>query len=187
MVIVAGATRVETDPLKIESATHLILSGVGSFDEGVEAIQTCGLKNLIGKEGGPFPLPMLGICLGMQLLGLKSEEGNRTGLGLIASSSVGLAKLGVPSIPSVGWSRLKILKDDPILFDVPSDARFYFSHSYGMVAVPPENLIATPKDHPSFAAIIRKNNCWGVQFHPEKSLRYGLKILKNFLCYSPKT
>ena len=181
MLLFAGAGSVEVEEVPSKKITHLILCGVGSFDHGMASLGRTQWSDCLRSGLQTKKLPIMGICLGMQVLGEGSEEGTQPGLGWIPARSKHLASLGATTVPHVGWQRLEILKYDPLFEGLPGDARFYFSHSYGMHPVPPEYLLATPADGPRFAAVVRKGNTWGVQFHPEKSLRHGLRILTNFL------
>jgi glutamine amidotransferase len=185
MIFSIGVTRIETNSSRLKAATHLILPGVGSFDTGIEVLQKNEIANKLQIESEKNPIPILGICLGMQMLGKGSEEGNLPGLGWIPARCRHLRGMGMGVVPHVGWETLNILKTDPLFAGLDEGARFYFSHSYGMDAVPSEYLLATPARGPSFAAVVRKGNAWGVQFHPEKSLRHGMKILSNFLNFRP--
>jgi glutamine amidotransferase len=185
MLLLSGAEQVEEGERKIGQSSHVILCGVGAFDAGVAALQQTGTGQILAgllQEGN---IPVLGICLGMQMLGQGSEEGSQAGLGWMPARCRHLGGMGVGVVPHVGWETLNILKPDPLLAGLDEGARFYFSHSYGMDEVPPEYLLATPARGPSFAAVVRKGNAWGVQFHPEKSLRHGIKILSNFLNFCP--
>ena len=168
-------------PSKNDCPSHVILCGVGAFDAGRGLLREVGVSLRLEQELHEGGKPVLGVCLGMQMLGEGSEEGTLPGLGWIPARSKHLASLGATTVPHVGWQRLELVKNDPLFEGLPGDARFYFSHSYGMHPVPPEFLLATPAEGPRFAAVVRKGNAWGVQFHPEKSLRYGLRILTNFL------
>ena len=185
MLLASGAHRVETEPEKIPESSHFILCGVGAFDGGIAVLREKKADILLRDFLERKNPPVLGICLGMQMLGEGSEEGTLPGLGWIPAPSKHLASLGVATVPHVGWQRLTILQNDPLFKGMAGDARFYFSHSYGMNPVPPEFLLATPAEGPKFAAAVRKGNAWGVQFHPEKSLRHGLRILTNFLNFRP--
>lgn len=167
------------------SSTHLILCGVGAFDQGMLLVRrNQTYPNLAALLAGAKN-PILGICLGMQMLGEGSEEGNLPGLGWIPARCRHLRGMGMGVVPHVGWKTLNILKPDPLLAGLDEGARFYFSHSYAMDRVSSDYLLATPARGPSFAAVVRKGNAWGVQFHPEKSLRHGMKILSNFLNFHP--
>lgn len=176
---IASASHVDT------SSTHLILCGVGAFDQGMLLVRQNQRHPDLSALLEGAKVPTLGICLGMQMLGEASEEGNLPGLGWISARCRHLRGMGMGVVPHVGWETLNILKPDPLLAGLDEGARFYFSHSYGMEGVPSEYLLATPARGPSFAAVVRKGNAWGVQFHPEKSLRHGMKILSNFLNFSP--
>lgn len=168
-----------------KAVSHVILCGVGSFDEGLRHIDESNLRDELMENLQNLRIPILGICLGAQMLGGSSEEGKRSGLGWIKARTTHLKSQGLEMVPHVGWQQLTILKEDPLFEGLAPDARFYFSHSYGMVDVPADQKLAVPSKGPSFAAVVRKGNAWGVQFHPEKSLRHGMQILSNFLRFRP--
>ena len=167
----------------INQADKLILPGVGSFDYGVANLQSSGLFDLIIKKAKQGT-PLLGICLGAQLLGIKSEEGLLNGLGLIDMQVVKFNRNLLSDnlkIPHMGWSDVIISKTDSTIFgsftEIP---RFYFVHSYHFQPNHPELVSSTAHYGYSFAASIEKENVFGVQFHPEKSHRFGLAVLKQF-------
>ncbi|MFC1558949.1 imidazole glycerol phosphate synthase subunit HisH, partial [candidate division KSB1 bacterium] len=123
--------------------------------------------------------PLLGICLGKQLLMEKSEEGESVeGLGLVKGKVIKFEK--GKKIPHIGWNQIKIKKQVPILKNIPDGTFFYFVHSYYAVPDSPENVITATDYEGEFPSIVGRDNIYGIQFHPEKSQTYGLEILKNF-------
>tara|TARA_B100000401_G_C52701798_1_gene669498 strand:+ start:17 stop:670 length:654 start_codon:yes stop_codon:yes gene_type:complete len=177
------SSNVITKPEQIVDAHKIILPGVGSFDHGVKALTDL---NLIGsiKEAANKGIPLLGICLGMQLLGNKSEEGNLEGLGLIPGSSIKFNFRDIDSkyrIPHMGWNFISPHdRDHPFLSSLDVNSRFYFVHSYHFV---PENMkhsIAKTSYGLEFTSIISSANVHGTQFHPEKSHKFGIQLLSNF-------
>ncbi|MFW6022361.1 MAG: imidazole glycerol phosphate synthase subunit HisH [Halanaerobiaceae bacterium] len=164
----------------IRKADGIILPGVGAFGEGMNNLRKMGFEEVIMEEvdaGKPF----LGICLGMQLLLDSSEEAEGVpGLGLIPGEVVKFEKEKVGKIPHMGWNQLNVVKDDPIYNEL--DGRnFYFVHSYYVAPESDEYTIArTGYGKTEFASVVRKNNVWGMQCHPEKSSQVGLQTLRNF-------
>ena len=167
---------------KIRDASHVILPGVGSYKSGMEKIKRklpidC-LENEILKKGKPF----LGICLGMQVLSTVGYEfGKYQGLNWVEGE---VKKLDVKKsiLPHVGWNEVKAKSKNNILFNnIDTDENFYFVHSYYFNSFNKKNILATSIYEETFASAIRKDNVFGVQFHPEKSQKSGMKLLKNFL------
>ncbi|OGY67434.1 MAG: imidazole glycerol phosphate synthase, glutamine amidotransferase subunit [Candidatus Harrisonbacteria bacterium RIFCSPLOWO2_02_FULL_45_10c] len=170
---------------EIEKADRLILPGVGAFPDGMKNLEKLGIIDVLKKEALEKEKPFLGICLGMQLLAAEGEENILTkGLGWVPGK---VKRLQVDErkfrIPHVGWDDV-IPKKDGMLFKAVKQPVFYFVHSYHLV---PEDssVIAGVCDYgESFAAAIQKDNIFGVQFHPEKSQKNGLAVLKNFLDFT---
>ena len=169
-------------PEVINKSDALLLPGVGAFGEGMDNLKKKGLDKIIKKniaEGKPF----LGICLGLQLLFSCSEENKGVeGLDLIKGSVQKFSLSDVPKIPHIGWNQVDFGKsDDPLFTGLTDNNNLYFVHSF---FVEPEDegvvLGKTTYGNKDFASIIRKDNIWGIQCHPEKSSKVGLKILKNF-------
>jgi len=170
-----------------KACSHLILPGVGHFRTGMENLNSLGLTNVLTKELLEKKKPILGICLGMQLLAKESEEGNYKGLGFIDGS---VKKMDPPDpgarIPHVGWNKFSVTRHCALLKNIAPDDRFYFVHSYGL-PIAGSNYEAAVLQYygSSICAIIEQNNFVGVQFHPEKSHDQGLKIFRNFYdCYA---
>jgi glutamine amidotransferase len=170
---------VTRDPAVIASASHLILPGVGAFGDGMKAIRERGLDRVMTEEIAKGK-PLLGICLGMQLLASRGEEGGSyEGLGCIPGV-VKLLSAGELRIPHVGWNDV-IPKAGENLFVGTEPNIFYFVHSFALVTDEASDVIATCEYGSPFAAAVRRGNVMGVQFHPEKSQASGLRLLKNFL------
>lgn len=171
----------------IEKADKLILPGVGNFAEAMDRICALGMKGILDHKVLTDRIPILGICLGMQILTDYSEEGNCEGFGWIHAEtkkfnsdimSTSDCRL---KIPHMGWDYLKIERESHIVEGVQQRDRFYFVHSYYVQCKNRENVIAKTEYGHVFDTVIQKDNIVGTQFHPEKSLKYGMKILKNFL------
>ena len=180
-----GAEAVVTsDPKTLASAEKIILPGVGSFDRAIESLDQLGLievlNDLVLRQGRL----VLGICLGMQLLGRSSEEGGRKGFGWIAAETVRFRFEGEDArlkIPHMGWTGLVPCRPSALLADLDSDPRFYFVHSYHFRCDHEEDVVATASYGFPFHAAVERGNILGTQFHPEKSHRFGLRVLKNFV------
>ena len=154
-----------------------ILPGVGSFKSAMDIFNVSGLKEFILNEVEYKQKPILGICLGMQLLFNSSTEGGgANGLGLIEGDIEKLESLEL-KVPHVGWNQVTILKENILM--PPSNKDFYFDHSF-YVHTPDKNILGTSEYIQKFASVVNKGRVFGLQFHPEKSQIYGTKIVKNF-------
>ena len=167
--------RLTDDPVEIAEADRVILPGVGAAAHAMALIDRKGLRNVLKA----FHRPLLGICLGQQLLFERSEEGNAEGLGLLPGSVTRLpASKRTPS-PHMGWAKLSGLARSPLLEGVGEDSYVYFVHSY--VCPVDESTIATADYGRPFAAMVARGAISGCQFHPERSGAVGARILSNFL------
>jgi len=173
---------VSSDPKEIEAADKIIFPGVGAFDNGMNNLLNSGLIPLLEKKVKDQSIPILGVCLGMQLFAGGSEEGKEKGLGWIEGEVVKFKFQDSNfKIPHMGWNTIDIKKTDPVFNEMPKETRFYFVHSYHFVCDDKKNVLATTNYGYDFESIIRKDNIWGVQFHPEKSHKFGMQLLKNFV------
>jgi imidazole glycerol-phosphate synthase subunit HisH len=171
-------SRVTTDAATLRAATHVILPGVGAAADCMERLRGAGLIETIRG----LRQPLLGVCVGMQLLFESSEEGNVACLGLLPGCVHRFAdREGLP-VPHMGWNQLEFARPSPLLDDVASGDHVYFVHSY--CAPVNENTIATTTYGERFAAIVRRGNVFGAQFHPERSAQAGALVLRNFLLVS---
>ena len=170
---------ITSDQDKIRNADKLILSGVGSFDTGVQNLKVMGLTDILNKKVLDEKTPVLGICLGMQLMGTRSDEGRSNGLGWINAETVKFTDKNY-RIPHMMWNDVKILKESSLFNGSGLNPKFYFAHSYYIKMESLENVVATTSYGIEFVSVIEKNNIMGVQFHPEKSHRFGMELLKNF-------
>jgi glutamine amidotransferase len=179
---VGHACEIVKEPEQVAGAPRVILSGVGAFDHGMTQLRERGFIDAVA-ERLRAGVPVLGICLGMQLLCRRSEEGELPGLGWMAADVKRFRLEQSPQlkVPHMAWSELTIARDNPLL---PKDAglqRFYFVHSYHVVCDDPGDTIAEATYGYPFTAGFRRDNLFGVQFHPEKSHRFGMALLKRFL------
>lgn len=166
---------------QLQKIDKLILPGVGSYDTGVMALKCNGLYDAIRDFATLKKKPILGICLGMQLLGNSSEEGSMMGLGLIDFNVVRFKECGL-KIPHMGWNYVENKRDDKLGgIGYNGEDRFYFVHSYHAVCNDINNVWLTSYYGYDFVAAVNKDNIYGVQFHPEKSHKYGKKIIKWFV------
>ena len=168
---------------EIQAADKLILPGVGSFDAGMQKLNRSGLVDAIKKHAVAHEKPVLGICLGMQMLGRKSEEGKESGLSLLSFENKRFDFNGKKDlkIPHMGWNITTTqLKDDPIVQNLDPMQRYYFVHSYHAVCDSKENVLMRCEYGYSFAAAVKNKNIYGFQFHPEKSHKFGMALLENF-------
>ncbi|MDB4665063.1 imidazole glycerol phosphate synthase subunit HisH [Verrucomicrobia bacterium] len=170
----------------ISEASHFILPGVGAFDTGIKRMKESDGFNELCRQVLEFKKPLLGICLGMQLLTQRSEEGVEKGLGWIDGETkrFDFSKINFASkalkIPHMRWNEIEASESDPLLGGYEQTPRFYFVHSYHVCCNNSQESIATTVHGIKFTSCIRRDNVMGVQFHPEKSHRYGLKVLENF-------
>jgi glutamine amidotransferase len=170
-----------TTPDDLARAEKILLPGVGAFDHGMSMLENAGLIPTLRARVADG-VPVLGICLGMQLLGRGSEEGQRRGLDLLDAHSVRFSGDHLPGfrVPHMGWSELRYRRASPLFANFEERARFYFVHSYHLVCADPEDVLATAEYGGEFTAIVQRGNVWGAQFHPEKSHRFGMRLLGNF-------
>lgn len=164
-----------TDPEKLRAASHVILPGVGAAADCMGRLQKAGLVETIrGLEQ-----PLLGICVGMQLLFDSSEEGDVQCLGLLPGRVRRLPDRGNLPVPHMGWNQLEFKDKTPLLNDIRPGDYVYFVHSY---AAPVSELtLATTQYGDPFSAVVRRGNVYGAQFHPERSARIGAQMLRNFV------
>ena len=166
----------------IAKASKLILPGVGAFDRGMNQIKSLGLMDILNKKVKDDRTPILGICLGMQLLTHGSEEGVEKGLGWIDAHTIKFDFEGRNNlrVPHMGWNNTHF-HSDAILFDnMYDEARFYYVHSYHVICNDNNDCVATCQYGINVCAAIQNSNVFGTQFHPEKSHKFGQVILKNF-------
>jgi glutamine amidotransferase len=168
-------THVTTDAATITQAARVILPGVGAAADAMQRLRNSGIAELLPT----LKQPVLGICLGMQLLFSRSEEGTTDCLGVMPETVRRLRPSPGLPVPHMGWNQLEPLRDDPLLEGIARNDYVYFVHSY---AVPVSAVTLATSDYGiPVSAVVRKGNFWGAQFHPERSARTGARLLANFL------
>jgi glutamine amidotransferase len=178
-----GSAKRISSPDEVLVAKKLLIPGVGAFDYGMEKLVSRDLVpalNTVAREAG---IPVLGICLGMQLMCRSSEEGVLPGLGWIdaevrhftVSKAVGLR------VPHMGWNTLRVIRENPLVSSDAEEKRFYFVHSYKVACNDPADPIALTQYGEDFVAAFQRKNIFGVQFHPEKSHRFGMELVRRFV------
>lgn len=174
-------SQISADPSVIARADKLLLPGVGAFDAGMENLERSGLIPVLNKRVLEDRVPTLGICLGMQLMTRSSEEGARQGLGWIEAEALRF-RMNDPSlkVPHMGWNRVMPVRPSPLTGDLPDEPRFYFVHSYYVRCCDPADVLLTTPFGEEFHSAFQHGNVAGVQFHPEKSHKFGMALLRNF-------
>ena len=177
----AGAkAKISGDPRDLAAADKLLLPGVGHFDYGMKKLRESGLVDALNAFALEAKKPVLGICLGSQILGKGSEEGDAPGLGWIDMECRRLPSAEGIRIPHMGWNALDIQQESVLFADRQPDARYYFVHSYYMNCAREDDVVATARHGIDFTCAVQRGNIYGTQFHPEKSLRHGLAVLRAF-------
>lgn len=167
--------KVSSDPEEIAAARRVILPGVGSAKDAMQRLKSRGIAELLPQ----LKQPVLGICLGMQLLFRDSEEGPAECLNILPDSIRRLTPSPGKPVPHMGWNQITKLKDDPLLEGIAPDDYVYFVHGYA--APVGATTLASTEYGETVSAVVRRDNFWGVQFHPERSAKPGARILANFL------
>jgi len=182
-----GETSIITsDPYVIEQASRLILPGVGSFDSGMNHLTELNLISSLNKRVIQDKVPILGICLGVQIMTKSSMEGILKGLGWFDAYTVKFELEGSPNkyvLPNMGWRKVSIKKEIPLFDGLDDDSWYYFVHNFHLATHNNELISMTSEYGYDFAASLTNDNILGVQFHPEKSHKYGLRLLDNFIKY----
>lgn len=174
---------ISADPDAIRNADKLILPGVGAFDQGMTNLAERNLIPILNKKVLEDRCPILGICLGMQLLTIRSEEGKLSGLRWIDAETRRFSFKSENTflkIPHMGWNAVKSLQTNSLFRGYDVAPRFYFVHSYHVCCNNKEDILATSFHGYEFTAAVGRDNIMGTQFHPEKSHRYGMHLLQNF-------
>lgn len=180
---VGASCSVARDPEELAGADKIIFAGVGAFDHGMTALNAGGWRKALEAAARERKVPLIGICLGMQILCKTSEEGRLPGLSWIDADVLRFCQDGPGGlrVPHMGWNTLKICRDNPLIPPANEEYRFYFVHSYRVTCHRREDVIAVADHGGEFVAAFQRENIFGVQFHPEKSHRFGMALLKRFL------
>jgi glutamine amidotransferase len=173
---------VTSDPTEIAAATKMILPGVGSFDQGMRNLNKLNIKDIINRRVIEDKIPVLGICLGMQLMTSGSEEGKLEGLGWIDAETIRFRfeDSSRYKSPHMGWNFIRQQKESRLMKDMLPESRFYFVHSFYVRSNNPGDILTSTVYDKEFTSSFEKENIIGVQFHPEKSHKFGMALLKNF-------
>jgi imidazole glycerol-phosphate synthase subunit HisH len=171
---------ITSDINEIKKAKKLILSGVGSFDNGIENLKELGVIEILNQKVFEEKVPILGICLGMQLMTKSSEEGVSAGLGWVDAQVKKFVSDDL-KIPHMGWNIVKHQKKSKLFNEQKNEKRFYFVHSYYVDCNDKKNIMTTTPYTHNFTSSYEKDNIVGVQFHPEKSHKFGMNLIKNFV------
>lgn len=182
---------ISRDPSVIAKADKLVLPGVGAFDQGMENLHKYGLREILDERVLGARVPVLGICLGMQLMTKSSEEGSTRGLGWIDARTIYFKKEHEAEttdmrLPHIGWNFVDTTGQHPLLSDLPEDPRFYFVHTYRVVCDDPRDVMLSAQyGAVPFTAAFARDNIAGIQCHPEKSHKFGMQVFTNFARWTP--
>jgi glutamine amidotransferase len=179
MNIEAGVAKSAAD---LEGATRIVLPGVGAFDEAMDLLEKSGMRPRLTELVKDRRVPVIGVCVGMQILAQSSEEGSRPGLGWIDGEVKHFKSLGGPElpVPHMGWNDVQPGAGQQLFGGLEIDSRFYFLHSFYFRCQRAEDVAASSLYGADFACAVHRDNIYGVQFHPEKSHHFGARLLKNF-------
>lgn len=173
---------ISSDKNLIDKASHLVLPGQGAFADGINNIRKLKLDEIIYQQVLKKRKPILGICLGMQLMADKGyENGEHQGLGLIEGETIKIEATDNIRLPHIGWDNVKIEKKSPLFSEIPNNSDFYFLHSYHLSSPNKSLTVATCDYGQKFVVSLNKENIFATLFHPEKSHEFGLRLVKNFL------
>jgi glutamine amidotransferase len=178
---IGSNSEITSEKNKILNSSKIILPGVGAFDPAMQKINDLGIREVLDLKANKEKIPVLGICLGMQLLTKSSEEGSLPGLGWISAETKKFNLEKDYKVPHMGWNSIKLNSDNRILSGMDDSCRYYFVHSYYVQVEKSENSILTCNYGMEFDAGINSGNIYGFQFHPEKSHKFGKQLLENFI------
>ncbi len=168
---------------KLRGVDKIILPGVGDFDHAMNRLEASGMRSALDEMVLENKVPVLGICVGMQMLADSSEEGILPGLGYIKGRVKRFSREHFTKqlpVPHMGWNKVTTVEDNKLLMDLGENSKFYFLHSYYFDCDSKNNSLAVAEYGNKFDCVVHAANVYGVQFHPEKSHRYGTQLLKNF-------
>jgi imidazole glycerol-phosphate synthase subunit HisH len=178
--IAAGTAK---EGAELGDATKIILPGVGSFDHAMERLEASGIRPALEHRVLQDKVPVLGVCVGMQMLAATSDEGVRAGLGWINGRVRAFTQWEQAAdhpVPHMGWNDVRAVTPHPLFDQLDAESRFYFLHSFFFENHDPQDTLAVSHYGASFSCAVRRDNVMGVQFHPEKSHHFGTRLLKNF-------
>lgn len=174
-------SQISSSENEIMNADKLLLPGVGAFDAAMGKLNSSGLREVLNYKALEKKTPILGICLGMQLLTNKSEEGKLNGLGWIDAETIKFKFEDLTKkIPHMGWNLVREVNPSLLTASLPEEPRFYFVHSYYVKAHDEKKVLMKTQYGVDFDSVIQQENIYGAQFHPEKSHKYGMKLFQNF-------
>ncbi len=176
---IGAQATITKDPAKIGAADKIILPGVGAFDSAMENLNKLGLTPVLNDLVLEKKKPVLGICLGMQLMTKRSDEGHTPGLGWLDAETVRFEN-GPLRVPHMGWNTVDVKRADPLFKDMYEEPRFYFVHSYYVKCADESDILTSTRYGIDFCSSFARGNIRGVQYHPEKSHKFGMLLLKNF-------
>lgn len=181
--LVGAEPFVSRDPEQLQSADKLILPGVGHFDHAMSNLRSANLVDALRDLVTTREVPILGICLGMQLMCASSEEGTHAGLGFVDARVRRFSFNGGPrlKVPHMGWRELEIARESSLFTGLDAASRFYFVHSYFVDCADDSDVLARASYGRPFVSAFERDNVRGVQFHPEKSHRFGMRLFQNFV------
>ncbi|MEN9511379.1 MAG: imidazole glycerol phosphate synthase, glutamine amidotransferase subunit [Bacteroidota bacterium] len=182
-----GKSEISADPAAVAAAEKLILPGVGHFAAGMENLRNSGLLPVLNEAVLEQKIPILGICLGMQLMAKHSEEGDVEGLGWFDANIIRFRQeaMGALKVPHMGWNEVKPTRPHPLFPNIQDPERFYFVHSYHWKCNNPEDALAHAHYGYDFTCAVSRENIAGMQFHPEKSHRFGMEMMHRFIQWKP--
>jgi imidazole glycerol-phosphate synthase subunit HisH len=174
------AAEITGDATMLARAAKILLPGVGAFDTAMERINASGLRAVLERKALEERVPIMGICLGMQLLTRGSEEGRLPGLGWVPAATRRFPRTLELKVPHMGWNAVTAVRESPLTRGLEPETRYYFVHSYYVQVDDPQDAILRAQHGVTFDALIGRGNLYGAQFHPEKSHRFGMALLSNF-------
>ncbi|MFC1749419.1 imidazole glycerol phosphate synthase subunit HisH [Pseudomonadota bacterium] len=180
---IGHSSYVATSPDELEGAKKVILPGVGSFDSGMNKLISGGWKEILDQKALQEKVPILGVCLGMQLFTKGSDEGDAPGFGWVDAETKAFDKSLMATgerVPHMGWNVVESEKESPLFDGLTDEQRFYFVHSYHVVCNNPADTLTTTCHGYKFTSSFEHNNIIGVQFHPEKSHKFGMEFFRRF-------
>jgi glutamine amidotransferase len=174
---------VSSRPEDVAQADKIVLPGVGSLADGMRHLEASGIAEVLRRRVTKEKVPILGICLGLQMFTRRSEEGDAPGFGWINAQTRRFAPTEQSGlkVPHLGWNEVRLTRQHPIVRGIPSGACFYFAHSYRVICEDQADVLATTDYGGQFASAVQRENLFGVQFHPEKSHDLGARLIRNFL------